>query len=562
MPESQFETTPPTRLRLTSVDTALVALALVASAGGSLWLGQDLNFDLLSYHYYNGYAFVVGRLDRDIAPTGWHTYISPALDALFYLGMTALPARGFGVAFGVLHGLNVVLVYGLCLAVLAQEDPRRARVLAGMAALVSALGPNAVALLGTTMGNNVVSIPVLAALWVLLRPTADGRSTLDSDEWRVGRLLLAGALGGVAAGLRLTEAAAPLALGAVTAGFAARRGQLKRALGSGAALAAGGAAGFLVVNGSWSAQLWSRFGNPLFPFANQVFRSPWFASEFLRDRRWEARDVWDWLRPPVDLAAGRTERLLEIGARDGRYLVLLVLALACLAWAVAKRWPGPEPRLGDRGAFVLAFWLTSYVLWAAAFYYYRYMTTLEFLAPIAILVMLRLLVPERALIPVALAVSLVLVAWSRTESWGRGDWRRNWFGVELPALARQPGTLVLMTGAPTSFALPSFPRDARFAHLTAIREKGGSELFDRAVARAIAEHTGPLLLLSSFRVDKNAQDPATRRQRWVYNPEEDAGPVAERFGLELTDRCEDMRTRRGRLYVCEVRKASGVQQRP
>ena len=61
-------------------------------------------------------------------------------------------------------------------------------------------------------------------------------------------------------------------------------------------------------------------------------------------------------------------------------------------------------------------------------------------------------------------------------------------------------------------------------------------------------------VLSSFRVDKYAQDPSRRRPRWVYNPEEDAGPTAERFGLVLTDRCEDMRTRRGRLYLCEVER--------
>jgi hypothetical protein len=74
------------------------------------------------------------------------------------------------------------------------------------------------------------------------------------------------------------------------------------------------------------------------------------------------------------------------------------------------------------------------------------------------------------------------------------------------------------------------------------------------VAEAIAAHRGPLLLLSSFRVDSRAQDPATRRPRWVYNAEEDVGPVADRFGLVFTDRCEDMRTRRGPLYLCEVER--------
>src|SRR6185295_1718254 len=190
------------RLRLGRVDAALAALAMTLSGIGSLWLGQDLSFDLLSYHFYNGYAFATGRLDRDIAPTGWHTYISPALDALSYLGMAWLPPRGFGFVFGALHGLNVVLVYLLALACLAGAE--RPRLVAGCAALVAALGPSAVSLLGTTAGNNLVSIPVLAGLVVLAWPLRDGRSPREPGAWTGGRLFLAAALAGVASGLRLT----------------------------------------------------------------------------------------------------------------------------------------------------------------------------------------------------------------------------------------------------------------------------------------------------------------------------------------------------------------------
>ena len=75
----------------------------------------------------------------------------------------------------------------------------------------------------------------------------------------------------------------------------------------------------MAANGLWSIWLFERFGYPLFPFANQIFRSPFFAFEFLRDTRWIARDAWDYLRPPLDLALGRTERLQEIGARDARW---------------------------------------------------------------------------------------------------------------------------------------------------------------------------------------------------------------------------------------------------
>jgi hypothetical protein len=407
------------------------------------------------------------------------------------------------------------------------------------------------------MGNNLVSIPVLAALLLLLWPLGDGRSPLAASGFPPARLLAAAALCGAASGLRLTAAVDHVALCLVALAFTARARSPRALLAAASMLGLGSLLGFLATNGLWSARLLARFGNPLFPFANQVFRSPYFAPEFLRDMRWVARDGWDYLRPPLDIALGRMDRLQEIEARDARHLALFALALVVAALALAgwRRRSALAPP-GPAGALVLAFWLVGYGLWALAFYYHRYMTTLEFVAPLALLVLLRCLVPPGASFPVALALSLALVAWSRSDSWGRGDWQANWFGLTLPELARQPGALVLVAGAPVSFALPGFPGDARFVHLTAIQEKGGSELFDRMIAEAIQTHRGPILLLASFRVDRRAQDKATRRPRWVYNPEEDVGPSASRFGLELTDRCEDMRTRRGRLYLCEVERAS------
>lgn len=539
--------------RLTRVDAAVVALALTVSGGVSVWLGQDLNFDLLSYHYYNGYALVEGRLDQDIAPAEWHTYINPVMDAFYYVAMVGLPPRAFGFLMGAVHGLNVVLLYLVTLAVLAPLEPRRARGAALLTALVGGVGPSAVSLLGTTMGNNLLSIPVLGSLLLLLWPTPEGRSPLEALPWSSRRLLWAAALCGVSSGLRLTAVADHLALLAVLIGFSAWKCPRRVALRTTAWLAAGSALGFLSVSGVWSAKLLARFGNPLFPFANQVFRSPFFDTEFLRDRRWVARGAWDYLSPPLDIALGRMDRLQEIGGRDARFLVLFVALLAVVVVAAARRArSGAGIGMTAAERFVVLYWLVAYGLWAATFYYYRYMITLELLAPLVLVVLVRAVASQKAFVPILLAASLGLCAWVRPGSWGRGDWQENWFGLELPALARQPGAMVLLLGGPITFAIPDFPADARFTHLTAIRERGGTVLFDQMIARALEAHRGPLLLLSSFRVDKDAQDPRRRRPRWAYNPEEDAGPKVASFGLELTDRCADTRTRRLRLYVCEV----------
>ncbi len=62
--------------------------------------------------------------------------------------------------------------------------------------------------------------------------------------------------------------------------------------------------GYLALAGYWCWQLWERFGNPLFPFANQIFRSPYLPAEAMRDSRWLARGSLDYLSPPFDMALG------------------------------------------------------------------------------------------------------------------------------------------------------------------------------------------------------------------------------------------------------------------
>jgi hypothetical protein len=141
----------------------------------AVWLGQDFNFDLLNYHYYVGYAFLHGRMNRDVVPGGIQTFVSPVLNAFHYLGIAHLPPRFFGFLLGALHGLNMPILFLLGVAVLSAEERRRARSIALLASLVGAIGPDAVSLVGTTFGDNLVSIPGLLALVLVVRSVDPSR---------------------------------------------------------------------------------------------------------------------------------------------------------------------------------------------------------------------------------------------------------------------------------------------------------------------------------------------------------------------------------------------------
>ena len=81
-----------------------------------------------------------------------------------------------------------------------------------------------------------------------------------------------------------------------------------------------------------------RTGNPLFPFYNAVFQSPYFAASNFSDTRWSKGLSWNWLY----LATFEPSRYIEmgrqfIGAPGFQWIVLLVPAVVLLAVRQERR---------------------------------------------------------------------------------------------------------------------------------------------------------------------------------------------------------------------------------
>ncbi len=504
--------------KLRALDGAVFAAAIVGSGLLALRLGMDANFDQLQYHLYLGWSLLAGRLEKDIAPAGLGSYFNPLLQVPSYLGLRYLPPRLFSFLLAAVQGTNAFLVYRLSRLVL--RGVPREPLLSVLAGFVAACGPSAVSLLGTTFGDNLPSLLFLGALILLCRAA-------DGEQDGSGRLLLAGLLGGLAAGLKLTYLAFALALAAGALVVARRRG-VRPLL----AFAAGGIAGTLVSGGYWGLKLWRRFHNPVFPFANRLFGSPYVEPRQLGDPVWAARGWMDLVTPPVDLALGRTGpdtgRLQEIAARDLRQLVFFLLLAALLAGLIRRRRPVDVPRAA---AVVVTVWLAGYATWVSTFHYYRYFVAGELLAPAAILALLRFL-PLRRLTPVWVALAGLLLLTARTASWGRLQWGDRPLRVQVPLSPAGPPAAVLVASAETSFVLPFFPERARFFGLIAT-----TPMLDREIQRELARNPGPTYLLT--------------RQGL-------APPGLERFGLVPGEPCAVFKTQmRGRLLLCPLERRPG-----
>ena len=78
-----------------SVLLVRIVLGLIPLAAGLyvIGIGQDANWDLRNYHFYNPFAYLTGRMGHDVAVSHVATYYNPLLYIPFYYAVTTLPPK-------------------------------------------------------------------------------------------------------------------------------------------------------------------------------------------------------------------------------------------------------------------------------------------------------------------------------------------------------------------------------------------------------------------------------------------------------------------------------------
>jgi hypothetical protein len=317
----------------------------------------------------------------------------------------------------------------------------------------------------------------------------------------VRTLVAAGALVGAASGLKLTVAtfAVAMCIGLMfRPPLAAAR--LREAFVFGAAVLAG----FSLTYGYWGWQLWSHFGNPVFPFANQWFGSPWWEQQPIQERVRGPHGLRAWLRFPFALYSPPPGFVSEANYTDPRIpltCALAVLAAVSLAIQRVARIHAAEP--DDRPAqvtqarvLVALFWAASFVLWTAQHSILRYIVVLEITTGLLIVGMLRWMLRPAYANAIIVTVATALIVGTKWPDWWRIEHGKRWFEVSVPAM--EPGALILLTlDAPMAYVLPYFPADAR--HLGVrnnINSPGRNTRLQRSVEESIRNHRGPMYALS------------------------------------------------------------------
>ncbi|MFL9870968.1 hypothetical protein [Paraburkholderia megapolitana] len=428
----------------------------------SVMQGADSNWDIRNYHLYNAFALLHGKIAIDLAPAGMQSYFNPLLDVPYYLMSMHLPAMLVGFVMGVVHGLNFVVLLGICRLTLVDLPEHERNRTSFWLALAGCLTANFMSAIGNSMGDNTTSLFSLGALLVVM--TVWPR--LAEVRTRVLLVIaIGGIISGLGAGLKLTTVVYSVALcvGLLFAPISATaRLRVAFTFGVGVLL------GIAATGGYWFVEMWRLYGNPLYPQYSSIFPSALTSSVGVVDTRWFPKSLWEALIFPFVFSLNPF-RVGQARLHQGIWAVAYVIfwCWAIVAFVRSRKGALTTSR-APAARYVVAYVAIGYLVWMMLFSIQRYLVAIELCVPLFIYLLLTQLFAYRVarhLTRALLVVCTTVVLVGGAHSWGHDAWAKRMFEVDVPPLPEPQTTTVLLTAGdpPLGWLVPMFPDTVAFA---------------------------------------------------------------------------------------------------
>jgi hypothetical protein len=444
---------------------ALLVASPLIYGGVSQLLGQDVNWDLRNYHYFDPYWLLVNHM-RDIMPAQLQTYYSPFLDIPFYLSVNHLSPRWIAFLIAVVQGTAFPILY-----LIGRQFTTR-RLLSLTLAALGMCTSGALAELGTILGDTLIAPLLLGAILLGIQSVASGPRLGRPPSHPLRRVFCAGGLAGVATGLK--PSGLPIAAGVIVAVLLVAPGTRRR-LTAFVAAAGGLAIGVIVTYGWWGYELWTRYRNPVLPYFNQFFHSAYAPNS--PNAYPIPHGIPNILFGPV-LWTLNPYRVNETNFVELSLVFLELLLVVLVVSAVIKAGQARSRPVffdTDPQRFLMVTVVVSYLVWVLEFGLYRYFVPIEMLSFVAIFVCLQAMrtrIPIREFAGVAtqlvIGAMVVIVLLSLiTEipgGLGRSAWTSRTFSASIPStLTRTPSAFLMLGLNPNGYVVPLFPSDDFFA---------------------------------------------------------------------------------------------------
>lgn len=507
----------------------------------SIYFGKELCWDLANYHFYNPYALLHRRNNIDLWPTNFiHQYLNPTLDLLTYFLITKTPPLFAEFYLGALHGINFWLLF-----LIAERfiDHQYKILTALLIALLGMYGPTVLPGIGSFQNDNLICLFVLSSLLLFLD------TTKTPTRNHTSRILLSGLLLGCGVGLKFTAGIYVIGLG-VTFFFLPFTFKHNIQLLITWSIAV--AVGICLTSGYWMWHLWTQYHNPIFPFLNHLFHSPFFIADNWRDTRFLPTGLLQTFFYPFYFSWDG--RIADASFQDFRYLFVYVLLVITFVVTVIQR-NQSHNKMQTMTKSLIVFFIISYIVWQSYFSIARYLAPLEMLAPLMIYLLVTHLIPShhyRIIVISFLFMTLALAM--RPTKMIRARWyQTDFFNIQLPTVVSDtPAATVLIAlpayalerdPRPQSYLIPYFPARWQFIGIPFQQHKLHAT---QAWLNTIQTHlnkTQPIYLLAPTSVLNEFNE------------------SIEQFKLNATNRCYPITSDRQRLsnesvWLCELKRES------
>lgn len=480
-------------LKLTAQEWLFLGVTIIFWGCYVLWLGKDTSWDFRNYHWYIPYAFLNGREGFDMIVAHQATYYNPFQDIPFYVLATHTPAWFALFTLGMVQGTNVVPLYLLGRLSLRLEEYKLGAAALALLGQTGGLGLN---MFGTTYHDNTMSIVILSSIVILVAQ----REVLKAGPLgkTAGISALAGFLVGATVGLKLPEL--PFALG-FAAALVALGGDWRHQTARLVAGGLGGLLGVVALMGYWTIHLEALTGNPLFPYFNDVFKSPLALPAPYRDMRFLPTHFWIAAAFPI-LFTLNWAIADDIPFRDIRVMLAYVTVIvAVIVWLAGRRSKDPLV-IPEAARPILAFAAISYLVWLKLFAIYRYIVILEMLGPLLLAIAIGLLPIRRRIQLITLAILfLATAATTHVDYIERSPISDPFVDADVPKIAHPEKAMILLTGnGPLGFIAPSFPHNIPLLRIDGwmVQPQDGTEITRtmKNRVRGHLAHQGDLYVLS------------------------------------------------------------------
>jgi hypothetical protein len=517
----------------------------------SVCLGRDVNFDLLTYHYYIGYAFLNIPLTQDFFAGSIQSYLNPLTDVMNYLLIAHLPAKLAGFVLGAIQGVSFYWLMMIAIRFLTPNSSWLTRIiLIGAIPILALLTPNVRAEIGAIVNDLTLSNCILLGVMLIGFSLQADWSTPKGKSY----ILFAGLAIGIGAGLKLTFAlyfiGAWIAL-CVLLSF--QRKSESMLLGDRIKIliwfSLGGLLGFLLTNGYWLLALWKLFHNPLFPYYNKIFKSPYFYAFNLVDSRFFPKGLLQHLFYPFYFS-WKPSLVNGYNFWDFRLPVVYILLIIYLGALFFKRrnrsqteyFNCPQQQFSR---FLIIFSIISYIVWQCQFSTQRYLIVVDILSPLLIYLLVTKIFSGGVWANrIVLVIFALLALPLHHVKMARAHWGKlSFFEVKIPAdIDLQKPSVVICIDPASAYLRPFFPRNWHFMNINIdipVSEKIPGSYLDLPAANKLI---APWLQPRNFNI-------------YTIYFDTDRASVARQlaqYGLQISGSCSLITSRIRYYFICPV----------